>query len=118
MSVDQTDVSNQAAIEHIIRRLVQIELAVERCPTRPDFTGLDLLTDGTVSTRGAARADKFSTWLAERQRDRAQVFKQRRLCQEELANARKLRENESGPEGGGQGKTDKKNKKSNKEGGE
>ena len=78
-----------------------------------------MLTDGAVSTCGAARADKFATVLAERQRDRAQVFKQRRLYQEELANARKLRDNDGSPKGSGKGKDDKTSKKkSNKEGGE
>ncbi len=44
LSVDQLDVSCLACMEQTVRRLVQIEMAVERSPQHPDFTGLDVLT--------------------------------------------------------------------------
>eukprot|EP00971_Amphidinium_carterae_P257678 5115025-Amphidinium_carterae.1 len=65
-------------MELVARRLAQIEYAVERNPSRPDFTGLDLLSDGAISTSGSARVPRFNQWLADRQKERSQVLKQRR----------------------------------------
>lgn len=126
---DQLDASNLLCMEQTVRRLVQIEMAVERCPTRLDFVGLDVLdfvgldvlTDGAVSSRGAVRTQRFSSWIAERQKERAQVFKQRRQYSEEVASSRRAAgmEEESAAAGGskkpkgrgrgrGSGSTDKK----------
>ena len=76
---DQVDVSALQVCEQIAHRLDQIELAVERCPSKPDFSGLDVLTDGAVSSRGSARNPVFRSWVGDRQRDRANILKQRRL---------------------------------------
>ena len=40
VEVDQVDVSNLACMEQLARRQVQVELAVEKNPVRPYFTGL------------------------------------------------------------------------------
>lgn len=64
-------------------------MAVERCPSRPDFVGLDVLVDGAMSGRGAVRMQRFAAWIAERQKERAQVFKQRRQYSEEVSNLRR-----------------------------
>ena len=52
---DQIDCSTTGLGEHLSRWLVQTELAVERCPSQPDYSGLDivggsaLLGDGPCS---------------------------------------------------------------------
>ena len=83
-STDQVDISNLASFEQLVRRIIQLEMAVEKCPSRPDFTGLDVLVDGATSSGGAARAPRFAAWITEKQRERAAIYKQRRLYREEL----------------------------------
>ena len=68
------------------RRLLQLELAVERSPGDPDFTGLSEVVGGTTTEGGAAMTSKFREWAASRQKDREQVFKQARLEREELGH--------------------------------
>ena len=62
-------------------------MAVERCPTRPDYQGLDFLTHTAVSQRGTAQVPKFAAWVAEKQKERATVWRQRRQYAEEQAAA-------------------------------
>ena len=63
--------------------MLQLELAVERSPGDPDFTGLSEVVGGTTTEGGAAMTSKFREWAASRQKDREQVFKQARLEREE-----------------------------------
>ena len=88
LQIDQVDVSALATCEQTARRLVQLEQAVQRSPSRPDFTGLDVVTDGAVTDKGAVRAPKFATWLATTQKERAAVLTQRRAYAVELRKAR------------------------------
>ena len=46
--IDQLDFTNLCMAENMIRRMLQIETAVERCPSRPDFTGLDVIEGNMV----------------------------------------------------------------------
>ena len=41
LEIDQLNVGNTEALELLARRLVQIETAVSRCPSSPDFSGLE-----------------------------------------------------------------------------
>ena len=75
LGIDQLDVSSCASFEQTTRRFAQLEMAVDRCPGRPDFVGLDVLTDGAVSAKGAARAPKFAAWISDKQKERAAVLK-------------------------------------------
>ena len=86
---DQVDASALQVCEQIARRLDQIEMAVERCPSKPDFSGLDVLTDGAITARGSARNPTFRAWVGDRQRERANILKQRRLYAEEQRGAAK-----------------------------
>ena len=96
IEIDQVDPCNLQGVENLCRRQAQIELAVERCPTRPDYSGLDEIMGGPTSETGAASTRKFRTWLGNRQKDRANVLKQTRLEKEE-------REALSKKQGGGSG---------------
>ena len=77
---------NLIAGKNLARRLLQLELAVERSPGDPDFTGLSEVMGGTTTEGGAAMTSKFREWAASRQKDRGQVFKQARLEREELGH--------------------------------
>ena len=83
ISDDMLDVGNLASFEQISRRLVQLELAVEKNPKHPDFSGLNILVDTNVSAGGMARVPKFTKWVTDRHREQAEIYKQRRLFSEE-----------------------------------
>ena len=87
VEVDQCDAGHLCTAEHLIRRLVVIEMAVKRNPQRPDFSGLGVVTDGVVDETGAARTASFSSWVAKTQYERGQVLKGQRLLSEEKAKA-------------------------------
>eukprot|EP00973_Karenia_brevis_P022543 3102398-Karenia_brevis.AAC.1 len=53
--LDRLDLTNLAWAEHLIRRLIALEIAVDRDPRRPDFSGLDLVEGGVTSSSGAVR---------------------------------------------------------------
>eukprot|EP00971_Amphidinium_carterae_P070828 1400923-Amphidinium_carterae.1 len=121
--VDVVDPIAFASFEHTARRLAQLEAAVERNPHRPDFAGLDVLTDGAVSASGAARVPKFASWMASKQKERAEVFKQRRLLADEMSSYQKSSSSDGrggggnantsgGGRGRGKGANDKKKKPS------
>lgn len=68
--MDQSDCTNLASMEHAIRRLVALELAVERNPLHPDYCGLDAVEGGVVSSHRAAKTVVFWGHVATRQRDK------------------------------------------------
>jgi hypothetical protein len=86
---DQLDVSMLASTEMGVRRLVQIEAAVKRNPKVPDYSGLDIFMNTNTDESGAATTAAFSQWVADRQRDQAQIAKQGRLLREEKEAAAK-----------------------------
>ena len=102
INTDQLHITNLASSEHLIRRVVQIEVAVSRNPKQPDFSGLELLMDAPVNESGAARTQKFTARINERLKERAQVWKQQRLYAEERRHL-----NNQG-KGGGKSKKSKK----------
>ena len=101
IEVDQLDGSNLQGMENLCRRLVQIELAVERSPGRPDFSGLQETMGGPVRDTGAASTRKFTSWLGQRQKDRANVLKNTRLEKEERDTAAKTTKTSAKGEGKG-----------------
>lgn len=83
ISFDQLDPSALAVAEHLCRWAIQTELAVERCPSAPDYTGLDIISGSTLLPDGRANTTKFTEYLAQRLKDRASVWKQERLYAQE-----------------------------------
>lgn len=81
--VDQLDIMNLALGENIVRRIIQIETAVERNPRHPDFTGLGVVEGGVTTDKGAARVPKFREHIAARQKEHAQILRHERLYKEE-----------------------------------
>ena len=91
LQYDQVNAPNLAAAEQFTRRLVQRELAVERDPKQPDYSGLGGILACSVEERGRVAVPKFQKMLAEKQQQRAQVLKQARLLREEKAAEQKRR---------------------------
>ena len=111
---DQIDASTTAVGEFLSRWAVQTELAVERNPAQPDYSGLDVVSGAAIQSDGRASTAKFTEWVTSRLKERAQVWKQERLYNQESRN---LRGKGSGGKGGGDdsdddeaGKTKKKKK--------
>ena len=110
VSLDQLDVSNLASMEHMGRRLVQLETAVARNPVHPDYGGLAALADGPVSSLGQARTPKFTNWITEKQTEQANIMRQQRLYTQEMVDSAAGR----GKGDGKKGKPDDKEKKRKK----
>eukprot|EP00438_Fugacium_kawagutii_P013890 Skav219729 [mRNA] locus=scaffold301:281463:306630:- [translate_table: standard] len=84
---DQLDVSNLLSFELAVRRLVQLEVAVSRNPSSPEFGGLDVLLENPVSEQGAASTRNLDTWVTDRLKEKANIQKQSRLYREEKSHS-------------------------------
>lgn len=83
MEVDPLAARNLLTTEYVVHRLAQIEIAVERTPQHPDFTGLSELVGSSATASGGASVRKFRGWISTRQRDRARIMTRARLeCEE------------------------------------
>ena len=85
---DLTNVPNLAAGEQLTRWLIQTELATERNPRHPDFTGLDIATGTVIHKSGRANAGKYHTWLTGRLQEQGTLWKQDRLYRQEQTRLR------------------------------
>ena len=87
-SFDQLDVSALAVGEHLSRWVIQTELAVERNPMQPDFSGLDIIEGSAALPDGRASTSKFTEWVTGRLKERASIWKQERLYNQERRQLR------------------------------
>ena len=74
---------NTAAMEHVCRRALQIQRAVQRSPRSPDFENLDEYLRHASDSSGKVIAVKFWQRIAERHRAEGQILKQFPLRKEE-----------------------------------
>ena len=88
ISIDQVDLSNLLCAELAVRRLIQIEMAVARNPSCPDYSGLDLVMEQPVGASGQAVTMDFTNWISSKLKERANVQKQARLYREEFGGRR------------------------------
>lgn len=77
------------SMEMIVRRLVQIEIAVTRSASSPDYIGLDVLLEAPISDSGAASTRALDDRVTSRLKERAQIAKQTRLYREENSHGSK-----------------------------
>jgi hypothetical protein len=99
ITVDQLDVSNLLSFEHLARRLVQHETAVSRCPSHPDYSGLEVVMQAPTSATGQATTTAFNEYITTKLKDQANILKQTRLWKEEQKGS-----SSGGGHGGGGGK--------------
>ena len=71
-SWDQIDPSTTAIGEHLTRWAIQTELAVERNPAQPDYSGLDIVSGSSIQGDGRAATAKFSEFVTSRLKEKAQ----------------------------------------------
>ncbi|CAK0832272.1 unnamed protein product [Prorocentrum cordatum] len=55
---DQLNVVNLTCFEHVVRRVIQVEMAVEKNPRHPDFSGLGDVLAGPRSASGSAHVPR------------------------------------------------------------
>ena len=116
-SYEQLDCSALASGETICRWLIQTELAVERSPQSPDYSGLDIVAGTATLPDGRASTQKFTEWVTGRLRERASIWKQERLFKQERRLGRGSRggyhqdEDDSDEDGDPKKRKKKKNKK-------
>ena len=79
---DQLDISNLQAFELLTRRAIQLEIAVSRNPSNPEFSGLETLLESPLTTSGAAKTRELDLWLTDRLKEKAQIQRQTRLFRE------------------------------------
>ena len=101
---DQLDVSNLLSMELLVRRVVQLEVAVARNSSSPDYSGLEVLLDNPLSEGGAANTRALDEWVASRLKEKAQIAKQNRLYREEVSHAAKGKNTQSADGDQGDGK--------------
>ena len=89
ISYDQIDCSNLASIEQVIRRILEIQVAVRRNPRHPTFDAFDYNTRGSVDEVVGARAPGYAEWMAEQQKQEAKTLKSTREWREEQATERR-----------------------------
>ena len=82
---DQLDISNLLSFELLIRRAIQLEMAVARCPSNPEFSGLEALMESPITSGGSASTRALDSWLTDRLKEKAQIQKQARLYREEMS---------------------------------
>ncbi|CAK0856139.1 unnamed protein product, partial [Prorocentrum cordatum] len=86
--MDQLNVKNLHCMEALVRRVIQIEMAVQRNPRHPDFSGLEDAVAGPTGATGSAAVPRYTEFVVARQKDRANILKQMRLHKEELDRER------------------------------
>ena len=83
VATDLYDPLNSSAAEHLSRRILQIQKAVRRNPTAPDFTGLEAYMSHAQDLGGSILTVDFDRYVADIQKGEAAVLKQGRLLREE-----------------------------------
>ena len=87
--VDRLDIFTNTAAEHTSRRILQIQKAVKKNPSSPDFTGLEVYGQHLMDSGGAISTSQFDAHVATTQKAEAFFLKQTRLAREEEAAAAK-----------------------------
>ena len=98
---DQLDITQIAGVEYLLRWWHQMEVAVRRSPSCPDYSGLDNMMPSQLDGHGGLALNGFTHWFAGIQRDEAQVLKQQRLMKEEQAHMLKAGSPAPALDGGG-----------------
>ncbi|CAK0825870.1 unnamed protein product [Prorocentrum cordatum] len=86
--MDQLNVKNLHCMEALVTRVIQIEMAVQRNPRHPDFSGLEDAVGGPTGATDSAAVPRYTEFAVARQKDRANILKQMRLHKEELDRER------------------------------
>ncbi len=81
--VDRLDLLHLSAGEHLARRILQIQRAVRKNPTNPEFDSLDVYMRHAAAVTGTVFAPTFDKHVSEIHKNEAQVLKQHRWSKEE-----------------------------------
>ena len=93
---DQIDPTCLMSMELLVRRAIQLEMAVSRNSNSPDYSGLDVLLENPLTESGSASTRRLDEWVTSRLKERAQIAKNSRLFKEEVSHAAKGRPSKRG----------------------
>ena len=96
-----------SAMEHVARRILQIQRGTQRNPRAPEFDGLEEYMRHTGDQTGGVVSPGFDKHVAERQKTESLILKQHRLQREELDHDEKRKKNRPDGQKGGGDKNDK-----------
>lgn len=118
---DGINIANTAGGEQLTRWEITTEIATERNPKHPDYSGLDLVAGTAITQDGRARLPRYQKWVTETMKTRSQVWRQDRLYRAEKKGkgAGKFDYNETDDEDGedhGKGGKRRQRRKKNKSG--
>ena len=95
-----------AALELLMRRMIQTEMAVGRSSKSPNFTGLSVVLSSVTDGSGAIQTKGFHKWVADKNGARARLMKSERLYHEERATGKKRKGDGKGKDKAGRGRGD------------
>ena len=81
--VDRLDPMHSAVAEHLSRKILQRQKAIQRNPKQPDFTGLDEYERHAKGATGEMHAPEWDKHVSEQHRNQALIDRNQRLASEE-----------------------------------
>ena len=81
--VDRVNLFALNGVEHIARRILQLQRACRRNPRAPDYEGLSAYMDHAADTTGQIRSTEFDRHISTVLEAEARILKQQRLNREE-----------------------------------
>ena len=80
---DRLDSTQLVTGEHLARRFIQIQRAVQKSQKSPEFMGLEIYTRHMAEITTSAHTPSFDKFVATTLKDESLVMKQTRLAREE-----------------------------------
>ena len=90
--LDRLDPYQSTTVEHLARRVLQLQKAIKRNPKAPDFEGLSEYTRHCSDAVHALTTPEFDKHVAEKQKQDSWIMKNQRLQREESEQCEKNRQ--------------------------
>ena len=94
---DRLDATQLVTGEHLARRFIQIQRAVQKSPKSPEFLGLELYTGHMAEIATSAHTPSFDKFVATTLKDESLVMKQTRIAREETEADDKNKKKKNAP---------------------
>ena len=94
---DRLDATQLVTGEHLARRFIQIQRAVQKSPKSPEFLGLELYTRHMAEIATSAHTPSFDKFVATTLKDESLVMKQTRIAREETEADDKNKKKKNAP---------------------
>ena len=94
--LDRLDPYQSVTVEHMARRVLQLQKAIQRIPKAPDFEGLSEYTRHCADSVHSLTTPEFDKHVAEKQKQDSWIMKNQRLQREESEMVEKARRGRKG----------------------